>query len=120
MSRVYLAKKNDAPVHDDSASHVIAIIENSYFDAMQQANELKASIVAAHDLGDAGYEIHLGPDAAVRFSAVPTEYQKTKAIMAAILFAGGTSQYKTPETAVKAAGEFLAEAINSPLKPVAG
>jgi hypothetical protein len=41
---------------------------------------------------------------------VPTDYQRTKAIVAAILFAGGTSKYNTVETAVKAAGELLAEA----------
>jgi len=45
-----------------------------------EAKELNASIVVAHDLGDAGYEIHQGPDAA------PTEDQKTKAIVAAISF----------------------------------
>jgi hypothetical protein len=40
----------------------------------------------------------------------PTEHQKLKAIVAAILFAGGTSQYKTPEKAVEAAQEFVNEA----------
>ena len=83
MSRVYLARKNDAPVNDDSASHIIAVVENSYFGAVTEAKRLNASIVAAHDLGDAGYQLHRGPDAAL------TEDQKTKAIVAAILFAGG-------------------------------
>ena len=104
MSRVYLARKNDAPVNDDSASHIIAIVENSYFGAITEAKKLDASIIAAHDMGDAGYEmIHVGP--------APIEDQHTRAIVAAILFAGGTSQYKTPETAVQAARVFLDRAF---------
>jgi hypothetical protein len=110
MSRVYLARKNDAPVDDDSASHVIAVIENSYVGALQQANGLNATIIAAHDSGDTGYELVTDGEALESIHQTPTEHQKLKAIVAAILFAGGTSQYKTPEKAVEAAQEFVNEA----------
>jgi hypothetical protein len=54
--RIYLIRKNDAPAHDDGAQHVLAVRSNSMYGALEQANKLNASIIAAHDDGDAGYE----------------------------------------------------------------
>lgn len=103
MSRVYLARKNDAPVDDDNASHIIAIIENSYFGAVTEAKRLNASIVAAHDMGDAGYQLHQGPDSEKDGSIK----KLATAVVAAILANGNVSGASSGETAVESAKAYV-------------
>jgi hypothetical protein len=54
--RIYLVRKNYAPPDSDSAEHILAVRATSYYGALEQAKKLDASVIAAHDLGDAGYE----------------------------------------------------------------